>query len=161
MSICPYCLCPIEETDEKLRCAACGAEHHAECLRENGGCAVRDCSNEPRPNPIEIEVDAEPHTMLVLSRESIEQVRSSPARRESNPCMQCGKQLPEGELYCRACTPEVSENQDARNTGPLVTMGVIALVALAAVWMATSMPGCGSEPSSTRVGPEQSTQRAR
>jgi predicted nucleic acid-binding Zn ribbon protein len=131
MDTCPYCLSPILENDQSAACDDCGARHHVECLLENGGCAATNCRKQVRPMPIEIEIDAEPRTLLVLSKESVEQARPSRLKLVDNPCIRCGKQLPEGELYCAACTPEIHENRDARNVGPLLTVmiGVIAVVA--------------------------------
>jgi predicted nucleic acid-binding Zn ribbon protein len=158
---CPYCLSPIPETDESANCLVCGAKHHAECLRENGGCAVKGCGTSARPEPLDIEVDAEPRTLLVLSRESVEQARSAGPRRNSNPCIKCGKQLPEGELYCLDCSPEINENQDVRNVGPLLVM--IAVIALAVGWMVIttlSSPSRTSTPS-TAQGTRQSSPTGR
>ena len=107
MSECPYCLSQISDTEETVQCAKCGAKHHAECWHENGGCAAKNCDRRDRQAPINIEVDDEPNTMLVLSKESVEQARPSIIRRVSNPCLKCGKQLPDGELYCPECRPEI------------------------------------------------------
>ena len=103
--------------------------------------------------PIEIEVDAEPRTLLVLSKESVEQAKPSRLKFVANPCIRCGKQLREGELYCAACTPEIQENQDARNAGPLlIVIGLIALVVAAmAIGIAT---WSGDSDSKSSVGPE-------
>jgi hypothetical protein len=133
MDRCPYCLSWIETNEDAEACAACGTVHHAECIRENDGCAVKDCANQPRPDRIEIAIDEEPRTLLVLSKESVEQSRSRPMR-VSNPCMRCGRQLPEGRLYCSGCMPPIGEDQDARNIGPLLVMiAVIGLAVLFAV----------------------------
>jgi len=145
MDNCPYCLSPILEADETAECGRCGARHHAECMAENGGCAVKGCTKQARRKRINVEVDAQPRTMLVLSRESVEQAPSSGPRRNSNPCIKCGKQLPEGRLHCPECAPMVHENQDARNVGPLLVL--VAVIALAVGWMVLTM--LGSQPTST------------
>lgn len=142
MSICPYCLSPISGSEEAETCAICGTPHHAECMRENAGCAVTDCKKRAKPKPLNISVDAEPRTMLVLSKQSVEQTPDPPSRRSSNPCLKCGTQLPEGELYCTTCAPSISENQDARNIGPMLVM--IGVIALIVGWMAIMMLGSKS-----------------
>lgn len=145
MDDCPYCLSPIHQADETAKCGRCGAKHHAECMLENGGCAAKGCTKQAKGERINVEVDAQPHTMLVLSRESVEQAPSSRPPRNSNPCIKCGKQLPEGKLHCPECAPMVNENQDTRNVGPLLVMVVV--VALAVGWIV--MTTVGSQPTST------------
>lgn len=39
---CPHCLKPFEESDDIVACPVCGAPHHRDCWRENGGCACAD-----------------------------------------------------------------------------------------------------------------------
>lgn len=137
MNICPYCLSPLSDADNTVKCPICATQHHAECWQENDGCAVKNCEKSTRPRPIEIEVDAEPHTMLVLSKESVEQVRPKVLRRISNPCMKCGKQLPEGQLYCMECTPALEDNQDTRNVGPLLVMLLVLMLVVGWILVAT------------------------
>ena len=139
MNTCPYCLSVISDSEESAQCPTCGAMHHAECLRENGGCAVKNCEKLVKPKPIEINVDADPHTVLVLSRESVEQAPRSATRRISNPCIKCGKQLQDGMLYCPRCAPILGENQDSKNVGPLLVM--IGVIALVVGWMVFAIVG--------------------
>jgi hypothetical protein len=44
---CPYCRFPLKEGAEVARCGDCGSVHHAECWRDNGGCAVLACASGP------------------------------------------------------------------------------------------------------------------
>ena len=146
---CPYCLEAIADGETAV-CESCGAAHHAECWSENGGCCVRNCKGARRSIDIEVEHDA-PET-LVLSRESVESARPYRPARISNPCMKCGRQVPEGELYCVECTPEPPENQDVRNAGPLLLM--LALAAVVFVWILLMQLGSvTSEPAATYKQP--------
>lgn len=127
MTDCPYCLTTIDDDAPAVSCDACGAVHHAECWEANGGCCVRNCRAVRRT----IELDEEIHASgrLDLSRESVEAARPHRSPRVTNPCMACGRQVPEGELYCLECTPGPPENEDTRNAGPLMLMlGIIATV---------------------------------
>lgn len=145
MNTCPYCLSSISDSEQSIACETCGAKYHVECWRESGGCAVRNCRDRARSKPIEIEIDAEPHTVLVLSKESVEQARPSAIRRTSNPCLRCGKQLPEGELYCVDCAPTLGENEDTRNVGPLLVMlGIGALLIFWLWWVSVGPRPIGS-----------------
>ncbi len=133
MHECPYCLNPILETDEVVTCRVCGTPYHAECLEENGGCAIKDCEKLIRPAPIEIAVDAEPHTHLVLSREAVEKAPEAAPRRLSNPCLTCGVQVPYGEIYCAECMPVDDDRLDQKRLWPTVLM--IAAVAIVVAWL--------------------------
>lgn len=48
---CPYCRTPFEEDDEIVACPGCATQHHADCLKENGGCTVFGCSHAPGEEP--------------------------------------------------------------------------------------------------------------
>ncbi len=48
---CPYCRTPFEEDDEIVTCSGCATQHHADCLKENGGCTVFGCSQAPGEEP--------------------------------------------------------------------------------------------------------------
>jgi TM2 domain-containing membrane protein YozV len=51
-SVCPYCRCPIDESErEPIVCAGCGTPHHSDCYAENGGCTVFGCSAAPEEEP--------------------------------------------------------------------------------------------------------------
>lgn len=152
MNTCPYCLDPISETDEYVICDSCGTRHHLECWKENGGCCIRDCKKVCRQ--IDVEINEDKPTVLTLSRESIESAVSRRKARSLNPCIKCGRQVPEGELYCPDCVPEIQENQDAKNLGPLLIM--IGIVVLVLVWMVITMvapqANSGLSPIKTETG---------
>jgi len=130
MSVCPYCMSQIEANDEAVVCEACGTRHHSECWFENSGCCVRNCSKVSRH--IEISVDDDPRTLLVLSRESVEKAVPQHRKKDRNVCIRCGRPLPEGEIYCIECMRPINENQDMKNAGPLLAMvGWVGLLAAA------------------------------
>lgn len=119
MSECPYCLTAVDGGAEIVRCETCGVAHHRECWESNGGCSSRTCGrNAPA---VEVDVTTGARGRIVLSRESIE---SAPPRTGafSNPCIRCGAQVPDGELYCLRCLPEPQESQDSRNLWPVMVM---------------------------------------
>lgn len=130
MNTCPFCLNPIAENDEVVTCGACAAVHHSECWAENGGCCVRDCKNVSRT--MDIDIVPEGSDRLVLSREAVEAARWHKTARSSNPCIRCGKQVPNGQLHCPDCRPEPQESHDAKNLGPILI--VLALLLLIAAW---------------------------
>ncbi len=48
--LCPYCSFPVRRGDPLVTCPACRARYHADCWRENGGCAVYGCHGAPGAN---------------------------------------------------------------------------------------------------------------
>jgi TM2 domain-containing membrane protein YozV len=77
---CPYCRAPFEPDEEIVACPACATRHHADCLQENGGCAVFGCSQGPAdeatvsittedlsPPPLAPRSEGASHTFLHLS----------------------------------------------------------------------------------------------
>ena len=138
---CPYCLNTIEEADSVVACDSCGAAHHRDCWVENGGCCVRGCTAVSRSIEVEVEAGNETSEGLVLSRESVESAKPHGVSRKLNPCMKCGRQVPDGELYCKNCVPLPEESQDVKNTGPLLLMIAVLGVVLAWILVLTLGPG--------------------
>ena len=77
---CPYCRAAFEPEDEIVACLGCATRHHAECLKENGGCTVFGCSESPADEPAisvssqdlaagtqQLPLDAPPPSFLSLS----------------------------------------------------------------------------------------------
>jgi hypothetical protein len=44
---CPYCRFPLKEGVAIVVCPVCSSAHHAECWRDNGGCAIVACAGGP------------------------------------------------------------------------------------------------------------------
>lgn len=128
---CPYCLSEIENAGDAVECRSCGSSYHSECWSENGGCCAKGC--ERAVVSINLEAHPEQTSKLEISREAVETAAPHSVRRISNPCIRCGRQVPEGELHCSECEPARPENQDARNVGPLLV--VLSLIALALGWL--------------------------
>ncbi len=149
-STCPYCMSRIHSHEVAVKCRACGTRHHSECWEDNGGCCAKDCAE--RRSTLEIDIPPDTDEKLVLSRGEVESARPHRPTRHRNPCMSCGKELPEGELHCAECQPKPQENQDVRNAGPLV---VIALLALLIAWALYST--IGEQPSKTSDNPNRAT----
>ncbi len=51
---CPYCQSEVPAKEAAKRCSECGAPHHADCWRENGGCTTYGCrmASTPEPSPV-------------------------------------------------------------------------------------------------------------
>ena len=128
---CPYCMSPIEEREEAAICVSCGAAHHHECWDENRGCCVKGCREVTRA--LDIDVPPDESEKLVLTRESVESARPHRAAAVSNPCVRCGRQVPEGELHCAECSPRIEESADAKNVGPILIM--LAVLGVLLAWM--------------------------
>lgn len=135
---CPYCLSPIDETDDTICCDGCKTLYHRECWLDGEGCCIRGCEN--FKNSVEIDVAANNQESLVFSREEIESAIAYRGERFSNPCLKCGRQVPQGSLYCIECTPELEGNQDAKNLGPLLIVLIIFGLVLALYVGMLSMP---------------------
>lgn len=48
---CPYCRFPLKQGVAVVTCPICDATHHAECWRDNGGCAIVACAGGPTTRP--------------------------------------------------------------------------------------------------------------
>lgn len=151
---CPYCLSEISTGEEITVCESCGRVHHAECWREHGACASRRCAAR-RPH-LEIRAADLAKPTLVLTREALQIVRMKRAVDRRNPCMECGKEVPEGELYCRGCAPHRDESQESRNLGPvLLALMLVMSIVLALVIANSTGPHGDSEDASHRPAEEQ------
>ena len=120
---------PITEREQVTICASCGTAHHSECWEENRGCCVKSCPETSRT--LDIDLPREGSNKLVLTRETVESARPHKSARVSNPCIRCGRQVPDGELYCGECRPAFAESEDARNIGPILVMLAVLGVLLA------------------------------
>jgi predicted nucleic acid-binding Zn ribbon protein len=155
MRECPYCLSPVGDGEEITNCEHCGAVHHAECWKENGGCAAKDCRG--RPSRLTIDVPPSERERLVLSREAVESARPRRAPKFGNPCIRCGRQVPEGELHCPDCKPEHEESPDSRNIGPILMM--LAVLGVLLAWLVVGL--LGSSPNEPAPSPTEARSRMR
>lgn len=128
---CPYCLSPIEDDAEKVKCPVCGVVHHAECWQANGKCSVYGCDGwqawsgaiADRIAPkIEGEVDI--HDQVAVQ---------SPTRVDAPPlCIECGAPVKRGELTCGKCRkigrPAIIDN--CAGAGVVILAGIAVLVSL-------------------------------
>lgn len=49
---CPYCRANVDESTKHVSCRNCGAWHHSDCWKDNGGCTVFGCASRLRsPSP--------------------------------------------------------------------------------------------------------------
>ncbi|MDH7603066.1 MAG: RING finger protein [Armatimonadota bacterium] len=135
---CPYCMSEIADYESTVSCDACEAVYHAECWEENRGCCAKGCPATRRIIRIDIaDTQRRVKNTLVLTREAVESASRRPVG-VLNPCVNCGKQVPLGELYCDACRPaSIVEHQDAKNVGPILAMLLVLGVLLAWLIVAT------------------------
>lgn len=153
MKTCPYCLAVVAAGDETVACESCGTPHHADCWAENGGCCVKDCPSVVRN--VELDLPPPREDSLVLSKEAVESAVPRPTIASINPCIRCGRHVPEGELYCEECQPQRDPSPDASNVGPLLIVALI--VALVIGWLIYL--GVNSTPDTTQ--PSQSAPAGR
>jgi hypothetical protein len=92
---------------------------------------VKQCREVSRT--IELDVAQDGAEKLVLTREAVEKSRPHKASRATNPCLRCGRQVPDGELYCGECAPAGDESQDTRNVGPILIM--LGLLGVLLAWL--------------------------
>jgi predicted amidophosphoribosyltransferase len=84
--LCPYCQSPLAADGGVVSCPGCGAHHHEECWRENGGCSVYGCRQ----------------TLATESRTEME-IPASWWGQENKPCPSCGREILAAALRCRHC----------------------------------------------------------
>jgi hypothetical protein len=83
---CAICLSPIGPEDEKAVCPSCNAVYHADCWRENGGCAVYGCEQVP----------------AIEKRQALE-IPVSYWGQENKKCPSCGNEILAAAVRCRHC----------------------------------------------------------
>lgn len=150
-SECPYCLSEINPDSPSIECESCGVLYHRECWFDNGGCCVETCAGLVRH--LEVDINTDQGDLLVLTKEAVESAIPHQPERKWNPCLNCGRHVPDGALYCNCCTPEPEGSQDVRNLGPILIM--FALTALLVVWFfiaSTGFQESDETPESTHQG---------
>ena len=130
---CPYCLDNIAQGETAVACQACGSVMHSECWDENGGCCVPDCPRSVKRT--EINVTEQVTLDVDGQREKIVTKPYRTAPSGYNPCIVCGRQLPEGELSCQECRRSFEESQRTDNPvalmlGALFVLGLVGLILL-------------------------------
>ncbi len=93
---CPVCGETFDIQDDVVACPGCGAPHHRQCYKDNGGCAYED-----------------KHT------EGYEWKRSEDTEEMGGEiiCGVCGAPNPEGRLFCRNCSSPLSADNVAADDG--------------------------------------------
>ena len=83
---CAICLSAVGPGEETTVCPACQAVYHADCWKENGGCAVYGCSQVP----------------AVEKRQALE-IPVSYWGQENKKCPSCGTEILAAAVRCRHC----------------------------------------------------------
>jgi len=84
--VCPYCRCPLEESEVQVACEACGTQHHAACWEENQGCTLYGC---------EATAPVEPRTD--------EEIPEGWWGKECKQCPVCKTEIRLEAIRCRTC----------------------------------------------------------
>lgn len=156
MNTCPYCLSPMEDRESAVACEICGAAHHTECWEENGGCAMKECRQ--ARGTLVIDLPKERRDRIDISREALESVTPGGRRTPTNPCMGCGVEVAEDELYCPRCAQEPEENQDSRNVGPMILV-LLSVLAVILAWLVIETVSPPVNPESAREAPVEDIRR--
>lgn len=142
---CPYCLTPIGQDNPTTACDLCGRSHHTECWLENDGCCASDCGGARR----RLDVQVEPRPLRIsLTREAVE-AAAPRAGGSVNPCIRCGKPVPEGEIHCVECEPGPEPDPDAANLAPMLLL--VGLLAVVLAWLIAGGVLTGGESPSTET----------
>ncbi len=139
---CPFCLSNIDDIEDFVICDGCSSKYHRECWEENGGCCKQECYK--AIIKLDIDIIYSNTDKLVLSKEQVEASQPYVLKPNKNPCLKCGKDVPENELYCSNCIPESEGSEDAKNLGPILIMLVIALLFLVWFFIGVIQPSQGS-----------------
>jgi hypothetical protein len=83
---CAICLSPVESGEDKTICPECHATYHAECWKENGGCAVYGCAQVP-----------------ATEKRSAIEMPVSYWGQENKKCPNCGQEILAAAVRCRHC----------------------------------------------------------
>lgn len=128
---CPYCLSPIEDDEEQIRCPVCGVAHHAECWHANGKCSVYGCDGwQAWSGPIADKIAPKIAGDIDIDAAGTE--RSASGVSAEALCMDCGKPVKRGQLVCGRCKRGDRPGWLENCTGPSVIIlgGLIAIVSL-------------------------------
>jgi hypothetical protein len=128
-TVCPYCLSPIEDKEERVLCPACGVAHHVECWQTNGKCSVYGCDGwQAWDADIAEKIAPKLKGDLELDGTDLE---VAPRTRGGPLCIECGKPVKRGQLTCRKCrTRNSAAYQGCMGTSILLIGGVITIVTL-------------------------------
>lgn len=125
-SNCPYCLSPIEESEVSIRCPKCGVVHHAECWKANGSCSVYGCDGWAEWSQ-EIVDKVAPNVGCEVEL-SVEDTNKT-AVKEILRCIECGKEVGQGQLICWDCSRKRNKHyfDNCFGAGVLLLGGFIAI----------------------------------
>lgn len=126
---CPYCLSPIAEHEERVRCPKCGVVHHAECWRTNGQCSVYGCDGWAQWNADIAEKisPAEPEAVEIADTRPRSKREPETAR-----CIECGATVHANQMLCGNCRRRQPSERWQNCAGPSVLLvgGVVWLICL-------------------------------
>jgi len=123
---CPYCLSPVGDQEEKVRCPKCGVIHHADCWKANGSCSVYGCDGWAQWSAEIAER---------IAPDAGDQVDLSPAAvqtqdpRTAVQCINCGRPVKQGRLLCHKCSRSQLSLRMDNCFGP----GLLIIVGLAVI----------------------------
>lgn len=126
---CPYCLCPISESEASVRCPKCGVIHHSECWKTNGSCSVYGCDGWAEWSE-EINAKIAPNAATEVELSTEDTVQTS--IRETVKCIECGKEVSRGQLICWDCKRKQQRHffDSCFGTGMLFIAAMISITAI-------------------------------
>lgn len=131
-SNCPYCLSPIEATEEQIRCPVCGVVHHAECWQMNGKCSVYGCDGwQSWSGAISEKIAPRIREEIDIGDGETEPVAHS---QDTGPrCIECGQPVRPGQLVCPGCRGDWRPGWLENCSGPMLIMigvfaGIVSLI---------------------------------
>lgn len=122
---CPYCHdgLPARDDHERVTCAACGAEHHADCVLEGQGCSATGCAAR------DVIVGAEVVSLLELAQLVRDPARLARlARRRTWPAL--ARLLVAAGVVAAVVVAAMLAAGGQLHAAPVIVVGVIACAAL-------------------------------
>lgn len=86
VATCPFCQTGVFETDESESCGECRTLYHADCWKENDGCAIYGCTNSAE-----------------TIKWSDNQIPVSYWGKETKACPSCSQEIVSSALRCKHC----------------------------------------------------------
>ena len=126
---CPYCLSPIGENEERVRCPKCGVLHHRGCWKTNGKCSVYGCDGWAVWSS-GISERIAPDTDGPVDVSAADPVAKKTT--EAALCMRCGRAVKSDQLLCWNCLLKQKGHRWDNCAGPSIILvaGLIGIVTL-------------------------------
>jgi len=123
---CPYCLSPVGQDEDKVRCPRCGVIHHSDCWKANGSCSVYGCDGWA------VWSSAISDKVAPQASDSVEITpveTATETAKEVYRCIKCGAEIRKGQMECLKCRRRWDNHFFDNCTGPSVLFigGVVGI----------------------------------